>query len=38
LNIQVKPGGILCGHDIDEPGVAAGVNSCFSDFGAVAVG
>jgi SAM-dependent methyltransferase len=29
---KVKPGGILCGHDIDEPGVAAAVAGSFSDF------
>ena len=26
---KVKPGGVLCGHDIDEPGVANAVNACF---------
>jgi SAM-dependent methyltransferase len=29
---KVKPGGILCGHDIDEPGVAAAVKTNFPDF------
>jgi methyltransferase family protein len=29
---KVKAGGIICGHDIDEPGVAAAVAGSFSDF------
>lgn len=29
---KVKPGGILCGHDIDEPGVAAAVSGLIKGF------
>ncbi len=30
---KVKPGGMLCGHDIDEPGVANAVNAAFGGEG-----
>jgi SAM-dependent methyltransferase len=30
---KVKSGGTLCGHDIDEPGVAEAVKNNFHDFG-----